>query len=71
LKEKIDAIFNLFSFGYFENDEDNLTTLSHQRKLVRIWFCRIDFMNVPQVLETLVPEETKTVDEIDFHITTV
>jgi hypothetical protein len=27
-EEKYDAIFNLFtSFGYFENDEDNLTTL--------------------------------------------
>jgi 2-polyprenyl-3-methyl-5-hydroxy-6-metoxy-1,4-benzoquinol methylase len=27
-EEKFDAIFNLFtSFGYFENDDDNLTTL--------------------------------------------
>jgi hypothetical protein len=26
-EEKYDAIFNLFtSFGYFENEEDNLTT---------------------------------------------
>jgi hypothetical protein len=22
-EEKYDAIFNLFTFGYFENDEDN------------------------------------------------
>jgi hypothetical protein len=29
-EEKYDAIFNLFtSFGYFENEEDNLTTNSH------------------------------------------
>ena len=31
-------------------------------------FAVIDFMNVTQVIETLVPEEVKTVDEIDFHI---
>ncbi|HEY4629092.1 MAG TPA: class I SAM-dependent methyltransferase [Flavobacterium sp.] len=69
-EEKYDAIFNLFtSFGYFENDEDNLTTLKAIKdSLSEYGFAVIDFMNVPQVLETLVPEETKTVDEIDFHI---
>jgi SAM-dependent methyltransferase len=69
-EEKYDAIFNLFtSFGYFENDEDNLTTLKAiKESLSEYGFAVIDFMNVPQVLETLVPEETKTVDEIEFHI---
>ena len=69
-EEKYDAIFNLFtSFGYFENDEDNLTTLKAIKdSLSEYGFAVIDFMNVPQVLETLVPEETKTVDEIEFHI---
>jgi SAM-dependent methyltransferase len=69
-EEKYDAIFNLFtSFGYFENDEDNLTTLKAIKdSLSEYGFAVIDFMNVPQVLETLVPEETKTVEEIDFHI---
>jgi len=69
-EEKYDAIFNLFtSFGYFENDKDNLTTLKAIKdSLSEYGFAVIDFMNVPQVLETLVPEETKTVDEIDFHI---
>ncbi|MBB1193994.1 SAM-dependent methyltransferase [Flavobacterium sp. SOK18b] len=70
-EEKFDAIFNLFtSFGYFENDEDNLTTLiAIKESLSEYGFAVIDFMNVNHVLETLVPEETKTVDEIDFHIT--
>ena len=69
-EEKYAAIFNLFtSFGYFENDKDNLTTLKAIKdSLSEYGFAVIDFMNVPQVLETLVPEETKTVDEIDFHI---
>ncbi|MGZ9676302.1 class I SAM-dependent methyltransferase [Flavobacterium sp. GNP001] len=70
-EEKFDAIFNLFtSFGYFENDEDNLTTLKAiKESLSEYGFAVIDFMNVNQVLNTLVPAETKTVDGIDFHIT--
>jgi SAM-dependent methyltransferase len=69
-EEKFDAIFNLFtSFGYFENDEDNLTTLKAiKESLSEYGFAVIDFMNVTQVIETLVPQEVKTVDEIDFHI---
>ncbi len=70
-EEKFDAIFNLFtSFGYFENDEDNLITLiAIKESLSEYGFAVIDFMNVPNVIETLVPTETKTVDGIDFHIT--
>ena len=69
-EEKYDAIFNLFtSFGYFENDEDNLTTLKAiKESLTEYGFAAIDFMNVHQVLNTLIPEEIKTVDGIDFHI---
>lgn len=69
-EEKFDAIFNLFtSFGYFENDEDNLTTLKAiKESLSEYGFAVIDFMNVAQVIETLIPEETKTVEDIDFHI---
>jgi SAM-dependent methyltransferase len=69
-EEKYDAVFNLFtSFGYFENDEDNLTTLKAiKESLSEYGFAVIDFMNVTNVLETLVPEETKTVEGIDFHI---
>ena len=69
-EEKYDAIFNLFtSFGYFENDEDNLTTLKAiKESLSEYGFAAIDFMNVNQVVNTLVPDEIKVVDEIEFHI---
>lgn len=69
-EEKFDAIFNLFtSFGYFESDDDNLTTLKAMKEsLTEYGFAVIDFMNVPQVIANLVPEEVKTVDNIDFHI---
>ena len=69
-EEKFDAIFNLFtSFGYFDNDADNLKTLiAIKESLTEYGFGVIDFMNVANVLANLVPEEVKTVDEIDFHI---
>ncbi|MGG7034749.1 MAG: class I SAM-dependent methyltransferase [Flavobacterium sp.] len=68
--EKFDAIFNLFtSFGYFEDDNDNLKTLKAMRdSLTETGFAVIDFMNVHNVIANLVPEEVKTVDTIDFHI---
>ncbi|MBF6608884.1 MAG: methyltransferase domain-containing protein [Flavobacterium sp.] len=68
--EKFDAIFNLFtSFGYFENDDDNIRTLSAIKdSLTETGFAVIDFMNVDFVVKNLVPEEIKTVDEVDFHL---
>ena len=69
-EEKYDAIFNLFtSFGYFACDTDHLKTLiAIKESLSEYGFGVIDFMNVTNVLANLVPEETKTVDGIDFHI---
>ena len=69
-QQKYDAIFNLFtSFGYFENDADNLKTLiAIKDSLSETGFAVIDFMNVDRVIANLVPEETKTVEDIDFHI---
>jgi SAM-dependent methyltransferase len=69
-EEKFDAIFNLFtSFGYFENEEDNLKTLiAIKESLSDYGFAVIDFMNVHTVLENLIPEETKEVDGIAFRI---
>jgi SAM-dependent methyltransferase len=69
-EEKYDAIFNLFtSFGYFESDDDNLTTLrAIKESLSEYGFAVIDFMNVNQVIPNLIPEETKTIDSITFHI---
>jgi SAM-dependent methyltransferase len=69
-EDKFDAIFNLFtSFGYFENDEDNLTTLKAMKdSLTEHGFAVIDFMNVNQVIANLVPKEIKIVENIHFHI---
>ena len=69
-EDKFDAIFNLFtSFGYFENDEDNLTTLKAMKEsLTDYGFAVIDFMNVNQVVNNLIPDEIKTVENIEFHI---
>ena len=68
--DRFDAIFNMFtSFGYFENEEDNLTTLKAMKEsLTEYGFAVIDFMNVTQVVNNLVAEEVKTVENIDFHI---
>jgi hypothetical protein len=61
LLKKSTMLFNLFtSFGYFENEEDNLTTLiAIKESLSEYGFAVIDFLNVSQVLKTLVPEEIK------------
>jgi SAM-dependent methyltransferase len=69
-EEQFDAVFNLFtSFGYFDNDLDNLKTLiAIKESLSDYGFAVIDFMNVPFVLDNLIAEETKKVDEIDFHL---
>lgn len=69
-EEKFDAVFNLFtSFGYFESDDDNLTTLKAIKdSLTEYGFAVIDFMNVNYIINNLVPEEVKTVEGIDFHI---
>ncbi|MEW5675888.1 class I SAM-dependent methyltransferase [Flavobacterium enshiense] len=69
-EEKFDAVFNLFtSFGYFESDDDNLTTLKAiKESLTEYGFAVIDFMNVNYIINNLVPEEIKTVEGIDFHI---
>lgn len=69
-EEKFDAVFNLFtSFGYFESDDDNLTTLKAiKESLTEYGFAVIDFMNVNYIINNLVPEEVKTVEGIAFHI---
>ncbi len=69
-EEKFDGIFNLFtSFGYFENEDDNLKTLiSIKESLSEYGFGVIDFMNVNHVIANLIPEENKTVEEINFKI---
>src|SRR5690606_36872827 len=69
-EQKFDAVFNLFtSFGYFDNDEDNLTTLKAMKEsLSEYGFAVLDFMNVEKVIPNLVLSEVKTVENIDFYI---
>lgn len=68
--KQFDAVFNLFtSFGYFENETDNLKTIKAiKANLNDSGFAVIDFMNSEFVIDNLVPDEVKTVDDIDFHI---
>ncbi len=68
--QTFDAVFNLFtSFGYFDDENDNIKALQAiQQSLNNTGFGVIDFMNVDYIIEHLVPEETKTVEHIDFHI---
>ncbi|MFD2561154.1 SAM-dependent methyltransferase [Aquimarina rubra] len=68
--EKFSAVFNLFtSFGYFEKEECNLNTIKAIKSdLNEKGLGVIDFMNVDYVIDNLVPEETKEVSGITFHI---
>ncbi len=68
--KKFDAVFNLFtSFGYFENEEDNLKTIKAIKKELKPnGFAVIDFLNAEYVKRNLVPSETKSIDGITFHI---
>lgn len=69
-KQQFDAVFNLFtSFGYFDKEEDNLNTIrAIKEDLNEYGFGVIDFMNTDFIVDNLVPEETKTVDGIEFKL---
>ena len=67
---KYDAVFNLFtSFGYFENDVDDILVLENIKKgLNKNGLLILDFLNVVTVKNNLVKKEIKTVDNITFNI---
>jgi cyclopropane fatty-acyl-phospholipid synthase-like methyltransferase len=67
--KEFDAVFNLFtSFGYFEHEEDNLSTIKAiKEELNEVGFGVIDFMNVPYVIANLVAESHKTREKITFN----
>ena len=67
---KYDAVFNLFtSFGYFENDKDDILVLENIKKgLNKNGLIILDFLNVVTVKNNLVKKELKTVDNITFNI---
>ncbi|WP_237275937.1 class I SAM-dependent methyltransferase [Tenacibaculum ovolyticum] len=70
IKHKYDAIFNLFtSFGYFDDDNEDIAILkSIKNGLNENGVFVLDFLNVEKVKATLVTEEVKTIDGIEFHI---
>ncbi|MCF8416260.1 MAG: class I SAM-dependent methyltransferase [Crocinitomicaceae bacterium] len=68
--EKFDAIFNLFtSFGYFDSIEDNIRVVQAMKSMLNEdGILVIDFMNATKVIDSLVLEEEKIIDGIEFHI---
>ncbi|AYO57391.1 SAM-dependent methyltransferase [Chryseobacterium sp. 6424] len=69
--KKADAVLNLFtSFGYFDSEEEDRKIFrSVEGTLVPGGLFVLDFLNEKWVKNTLVPEETITKQDIDFHIT--
>lgn len=68
--QKFEFVFNLFtSFGYFDSVEDNLKVIESVKQMLQPnGIFVIDFMNSERVINTLVLNEIKTEDSIDFHI---
>lgn len=68
-----DYIFNLFtSFGYFDTIEENLSVIaSTMQSLKPGGKLLIDFLNPYVVINNLVSEEKKEIDNIHFNITRV
>ena len=69
--KKYNAVFNLFtSFGYFEDDKEDLLILHNIKNgLTKEGVFIFDFLNAIMVKENLVTKETKVVDGITFDIT--
>jgi SAM-dependent methyltransferase len=69
-EQRFDAAFNLFtSFGYFKSlEEDQLVIQNIHSILNPNGLVLIDFMNVNCVIERLVENERKTINNIEFTI---
>jgi SAM-dependent methyltransferase len=64
-----DGVVNLFTtFGYFEDDAENERALAAMTTALRPggWFLQ-DFLNAPQVIDTLQPEDTHTVNGVTIQ----
>ena len=71
LNLKYDGIFNLFtSFGYFENDEEDLQVLTNIKNGLKddTSVAVIDFLNVEKAIHNLVKKETIVRNDIIFNI---
>jgi SAM-dependent methyltransferase len=70
-KMQFDAIFNLFtSFGYFENETENLSVLNAVRHNLKPddGIFVLDFMNAVKIINKLVLAEIKEIQGIRFEI---
>ena len=68
--EAFDVVLNLFtSFGYFDDaDDDQRVIQAISDALKPGGRVVIDFLNAKQLIDTLVPSETKSVNGIDFKL---
>ena len=66
-----DCVLNLFtSFGYFENERDDLSTINAVCKALKPnGIFVLDFMNSKKIISCMPYEETKKVDGVEFRIT--
>jgi len=69
-ENSFDIALNLFtSFGYFKSiEEDELVIQNIHSILAPSGLLVIDFMNGEHVLQNMVERESKTIDNIQFHI---
>ena len=69
-KDQFDFVFNLFtSFGYFENQEDNIDVLKGVTLNLREnGLFVLDFLNASKVIKNLVPKESKQLEGITFNL---
>ena len=65
-----DLATNLFtSFGYFKNQKDEQKAINSMAKnLKKEGILIIDFMNVKKVINSLIPLEDKTINNIKFNL---
>ena len=70
LSHKFDAILNLFTtFGYFLDDEENASVFDSVHKMLdKNGLFLIDFLNAAKVEEGLVPAESGSYENLDYHI---
>jgi SAM-dependent methyltransferase len=65
----MDGVVNLFTtFGYFDTDAENRRALAAMTRALRPggWFVQ-DFLNAPQVADSLVPSTTRTVEGVTIE----
>ena len=68
-----DVVFNLFtSFGYFESRQDDLNVFSSIAKSLKSnGLFVFDFLNADYVKNSMIENDSKTVEGITFHISKI